>query len=663
MLRVIKSGFVLWLVSLGVIYQAAAFSLLGPFKTWQVGGIGYQLTGDIGGPMSLSEEYRWNTPVITYALDQSFLEYFGVSGAEAVDKAFAILNALPQFSQMSRSLGEFAQTDVLRVNHRAQALGLLDVKSATMELMLEELGLADPIRFNWTLRSRTTQTFGGVTTTNYTVVKLNYDPATLSPSSFVNGSLFGYQIFEPIRPGDYADAIESLLDTVPNANGNPAPVAAKDYRGAGVGEYFISLSRDDIGGLRYIYRHDNLNVESLLPDSQGSLTNVPAQSLLTTLDLTTFIQQAHTNAPADLLALYPNLQITSTNFSFAAEVTTNFVSYLTNAPWLPLGSPPVFVSVPVPTNQIVTNWTYTFGNIVTNHLFTNSFVTFQRIEVYPDPFAPVGSAVVVTNIVNNKKKTNLITGDFYILPPNVISNQLISALITNVTVITNMVGPAFIFTNVSTNAVVGTNNVGTTNATVIYTNNSVIRFATNYVYSVYEFQFQSSSNTVAIRPGIDKLTFVKVDFDSLIGQAFVPITNQYNTTFITNSVEVPQTVRRIISQPDVILVSEDLGVGTQGVPFLLRRTGTDAWINNDALNGNGAQGGPGVIPPQVRLSFTDQLPYFLNSADPFIQNITHQSAIGGAVWGSFDGSTNAPVVYPDFLSLQQLENLILNPVP
>ena len=40
--------------------------------------------------MVLGEEYRWNVPVLTYAFDQSFLDYFGSNGVAAVEKAFQI---------------------------------------------------------------------------------------------------------------------------------------------------------------------------------------------------------------------------------------------------------------------------------------------------------------------------------------------------------------------------------------------------------------------------------------------------------------------------------------------------------------------------------------------------------------------------------------------
>ena len=56
---------------IGTAVQGLAFSLMGPFaqtdgNVWQVPRIGYNLPGDIGGPMNAiaGEEYRWNTKVI-----------------------------------------------------------------------------------------------------------------------------------------------------------------------------------------------------------------------------------------------------------------------------------------------------------------------------------------------------------------------------------------------------------------------------------------------------------------------------------------------------------------------------------------------------------------------------------------------------------------------
>ena len=45
---------------------------------------------DIGGPMNLGEEYRWNVPIITYGFDEAFLNFFGTNGVLEVEKAIAI---------------------------------------------------------------------------------------------------------------------------------------------------------------------------------------------------------------------------------------------------------------------------------------------------------------------------------------------------------------------------------------------------------------------------------------------------------------------------------------------------------------------------------------------------------------------------------------------
>src|SRR4026208_335866 len=183
--RLLNIGLLLVSVS-----SASAFSLLGPFKEganfpdpWQSAGydgrprgIGYNLIGDIGGPMTPLEGYRWNVPVITYAFDFTFHQYFGPQGVRAVEQAFAILNALPPVSQMSPTLSEFS-LDTKAENGSAALLGLTDLKSFTLSLLLEEMGLANPERFVWGLRGRQT----GQGFTNYSVLPMHFDPITIPP--------------------------------------------------------------------------------------------------------------------------------------------------------------------------------------------------------------------------------------------------------------------------------------------------------------------------------------------------------------------------------------------------------------------------------------------------------------------------------------------------
>ena len=66
------------LSALGVRVQA--FSLLGPYADWMQQTNNFREPGDIGGPMDITEGYRWNVPVVTYGFDKSFVDFFGRCG-------------------------------------------------------------------------------------------------------------------------------------------------------------------------------------------------------------------------------------------------------------------------------------------------------------------------------------------------------------------------------------------------------------------------------------------------------------------------------------------------------------------------------------------------------------------------------------------------------
>jgi hypothetical protein len=247
----------------GVAIKCSAFSLLGPLDTWQVQRIGYNpYNTDIGGPMNLGEEYRWNVRTIYYAFDPSYIEYFGPKGVAAVDQAFAVFNALTNVSAMSSNLSEYPMS-TLRFNYQASALNLVDIKSITMAAILEEMGVTSSERYTWTLRAR------GGTPVGYSVIKRNFDPVTRQPSSFVNGVLYTYTIQEFQNP-DVADAVESRVDplqtavSVADTMGSlfPTSVTAADF-----GAYFTGLTRDDVGALRYLYNPSNRNAETLPPNT------------------------------------------------------------------------------------------------------------------------------------------------------------------------------------------------------------------------------------------------------------------------------------------------------------------------------------------------------------------------------------------------------------
>src|SRR6185503_18301294 len=164
-------------------------------KLWQLPAdnasweIGYAQPGDIGSPAAPDEAYRLNIPVLTYGFDEAFLQFFGIDGIHAIDSAFRILNDLPPVSTMSDDLGEFP-LNASHINHEAAQLGLLDLKSVTLSLLLEEMGVTDSVRWNYALRHR--EPIPGTDFGVYTVIKYNFDPVTIAPSSYFNGTLYTY---------------------------------------------------------------------------------------------------------------------------------------------------------------------------------------------------------------------------------------------------------------------------------------------------------------------------------------------------------------------------------------------------------------------------------------------------------------------------------------
>jgi hypothetical protein len=242
--------------------NASAFSLMGPFASWQTAAIGYNLPGDVGGPMNLFEDYRITVPVLTYGYDTTFLNFFGSNGVVAVEAAMTILNAVPAASAMSDSLIEFPiQTVLGNPNATARSLKVLDLKSAVLSTVLGQMGLASPERWVYTLRDRVV--IGGAT--NYTVIQRNFDPITWRISSIVNTVLYTYTVRDPVSTAlAFADATETL----PNGSIPRSPfrsvASLSDIGGLGHGEFVAGgLTQDDYGGLRYLLRFNNVNVENL----------------------------------------------------------------------------------------------------------------------------------------------------------------------------------------------------------------------------------------------------------------------------------------------------------------------------------------------------------------------------------------------------------------
>lgn len=241
--------------------SAHAFSLNAPAAAWMTGELGYGKAGDFGGPATPGEQYRINQPVVVYGFDQTFVEFFGQEGINAVEAAMKILNDLPAASVLNPA--DFPKATA-RVNHTARRLRLWDLKSMALSQVVAQMGLSNPERFVWTLRqvNRPNEVIR-----NFITIRRNYDPFTLLPSSFVNGTLYTYQIV-PIGV-DLWEAQEISLDPAePNIS-----VAGYSHAGlvderadrlnASRGVFFTGLTQDDVGGLRFLYHPGTVAVEQL----------------------------------------------------------------------------------------------------------------------------------------------------------------------------------------------------------------------------------------------------------------------------------------------------------------------------------------------------------------------------------------------------------------
>lgn len=622
--------------------------MLGPFDTWQVTQLSYQtrftgfnegpaILGDSpnGGPMNLGEEYRYNIPTLNYAFDQNFLDYFGSNGVFAVEQAIAILNNISNVSAYSPELSE-VPLEATRANYQAGALGLIDMKSAALHCLVEQYGLADPVRYTWTLRARAQPPGAQCPRYDYLVIKRNFDPATWEPSSYVNATLYSYIILEFCPATDAAEAFETRVDPLSEFY---TAVASPNFW---YGSFFTGLTRDDVGGIRYLLRTNNVNNEPAPPGStliSGGFTNTAARQLLSTSNLAELVFQSLTNGPAALQALFPGLLLAGNTTTFTNVVTTNVIAYFTNFPYAPVGS---FASLVLVTNystNVEPRFHYTFANVVTNHYYTNGFVTVRNSTVSPSPYAPVGSGILVTNLSDTRVLVPFINGDYFLLPPELCAYSIVSTQLVTVFPITNSVLTA-------------TNLGGATNLNGQEFSRDVVTYFTNYILVVDPVE--CGTNGPAFHQGINKITFVRRSFDSLLGQFFEPVTNRFQLTMVTNSATIVQTFDRIVTQPDILFTADDLV--TPPTQWFI---GVDWYNRTISFNSNNALPnlpGPGLIQPTMNLTFNKVGPSFFNQG-PFF--LTEANSIPDFVWGSFDGGTNAPVIYPSGTSIVDYENQVL----
>ncbi len=643
--------------------SAQAFSLLGPSlnsdATWQTLSLGYNIPGpDSGGPKALGQGYRRNVGTIYYGFDQNFVVFYQSNGMAAVESAFGVMNALTNADKIQLSQFQYNTQQ----SFDARALGLLDLKSTTLWMVLEQMGLTEPVRYSWTLHDRFLPAGAqcsvdpSVNGEEYLVAQRNLDPVSQVYSPYVNGTLYSFIVFEDCgKTGVFPDAAVAGVDAlalpysvdVDAQTYTPVTEAFDPWAGGLLGgNYYSGLTYDDVGGLSYLYSTNNINFEDPSVGSGAELESTNTQlQLLQTSDLGALLGFAQTNPPAAVLAQFPGLVIN--NFSTFFTVVSNpiVVSYLTNKPGSPVGALPIFV---IKTNGYAftaqTNYIYSFGNVVIVTQHTNTIAQVQTVTVSQLNGAPAGTGIVTNTALKKIVLTNTVSGDYYLLPPNSCGFNLVKTLLKN-----NRAGS-------TTNVITGATNT----ATGFVSSESIVTYFTNNWYEYYACNFSTSGP--ALYQGIGKVQFVEADYDSIIGQFFNPVTNFYNLTTIdaTNGRPVVQRFMRIITQPDILLDGADLASPNAPQIGELIFTRNMSFALDQQLNGATPASGPGLItdyPTTVSFNTAGNISGVagneVNASTPFLNSETPLLQ-----WGSFDNSTNAPIVYPNG-SLSNLESQIL----
>jgi hypothetical protein len=566
-----------------------------------------------------------------------------------------------------------------------------------MGMMTQELGLFDSSRWVWALSERTQLPHPPGTPAcpfnmGYVVYQRNYSitpsgPDTYPTTSYVNGVLYSYFI-EEICAGavPLADAVEFPVDPLSQPYSAVADFSSFDYVGLLPGAFYTSLTRDDVGGLKYLYDTNNINNEAAGARVTEFITN-DAPQIVTTQDLGALAAAAKVNNAAALQALFPGLIVLSSSNYFGLQITTNITETLVNAPFDPAGTPPShLVSRRTFTTNVVQFFVHTFGNIFTNTFATRGIVGTVSSTITNSPFAPAGTPPTTNTVVKIFPATGVF-GDFFILPTNDCGALVLSNMLTTVTAITNLP------TTVSNAPVTGTN------GTITFTPGSV-SFTTNR--TLIYLPVTCPLDRIARRGGVDQIQFIERPYDSLVSQAWDPITNDYTVTELdeTNAVLVQRHFQRRVPRPDFIFSAANFSSqnavlnysntvdGATSI-FTLTFTvpagsiGILYFANNAILNANlnvsydqtgraGNQAGPGTIIDDSVLGRV----YILNSQFPVFENLsagtgttnnflvpTEAQQVPFTAWGSFDGTTNAPVVYPNGTSFGSLVGLMVGPAP
>jgi hypothetical protein len=130
------------------------------------------------------------------------------------------------------------------------------------------------------------------------------------------------------------------------------------------------------------------------------------------------------------------------------------------------------------------------------------------------------------------------------------------------------------------------------------------------------------------------------------------VTVSYPETVIDQSgLAIRQVAARTILAPDIVFSAQDLGAyPNDPAPYVYGVTGT-TFLQTPNPGVATAQDGPGIVETGIQVILSKVGPWLFN-----VRDTDQLSGIRGFTWGSFDGTTNNPIIYPVGASAQELES-------
>jgi hypothetical protein len=655
---------------------------------------------------NLGEEYRWNSPMLTYAYDESFLNYFGSNGVVAVENAIRMMNAIPNVSTLktnyppvdrkSPNLWNFP-TRPDRYHARAGNARLLDIKSYALAELFSFMGLGNAEDNAFQLE------FGSVTLRNF-------DPISRMPSKYVNGSLLSFVIVGGTNALPFPIDLMKPVVTL---------VGASDHRDTRLaeGKFLVAPTRDDIGGLRELYRKDNFNMEPLPPFTYQVVTNEPnlTNPAIFSIDLRWFCKESRTNTPAAFQQFiltnqwwgpaYTNMNIPplvtlKTNVTWEMGWTTNLTPYLTNFPWTPVGQPDTLVYLTNKYRTFQPSYDYIFGNVITNiHVpAAESEVLHRSWEVVPNAplWSVIGAVPTTTNYTTTVLNDECPHGEIIILPTtnNLVGYHFTDMMFERVNTLTNLLTPSNNLANPGgalpgQGGGLGAGGAAVTNFVGVMEDE--VWQSTNHAYLAYPIVY---STNVLLLGGVEKMRFKhfqpdswvttnysadrfinEYKFPSLEDQTFTftlqggaaggaggaasftnAITPSYDYTvdYVADGVKKTGTFIKFFTRPDIIFSALNM-------PATIATVSTPpASVNNNAINGFQVGGlfGPGNIVTPAS-GFVIGFNKLGTHWEPLVNRfLNEENMTPGWTWGSFNGSMDEPIVFPKGQTIRDLEAMI-----